>query len=31
MDLTKDREQWRSFIRTHRRQIADVRNWWWWF
>src|SRR6218665_637618 len=26
MDLTKDRGQWRSFIRTHRRQMAGVRN-----
>jgi len=26
MDLTKDRGQWRSFIRTNRRQIAGVRN-----
>ena len=26
MDLTKDRGQRRSFIRTHRRQMAGVRN-----
>ena len=26
MDLTRDRGQWRSFIRTHRRQVAGVRN-----
>ena len=25
-DLTKDRGQWRSFIRTHRPQMAGVRN-----
>ena len=30
IDLTKDRGQWRSFIRIHRRQMAGVRNWWWW-
>ena len=29
MGLTKDRGQWRSFIRTHRRQMAGVRNWLW--
>jgi len=28
MELTKDRGQWRSFIRTHRRQLAGVKNWW---
>jgi len=26
MDLAKDQGQWRSFIRTHRRQMAGVRN-----
>ena len=26
LDLTSDRGQWRSFIRTHRRQRAGVRN-----
>ena len=26
MDLTKDRRQWRSFIRTHRRQMAGIWN-----
>jgi hypothetical protein len=26
LDLTTDRGQWRSFIRTHRRQKAGVRN-----
>jgi len=30
-DLTKDRGQWRSFIRTHRCQMAGVWNWWWWW
>ena len=29
-DLRKDRGQWRSFICTHHRQMAGVRNWWWW-
>jgi len=28
VDLTNDRGQWRSFIRTHRRKLASVRNWW---
>jgi len=28
MDLTKDQGQWRSFIRTHGRQMASIRNWW---
>jgi len=27
---TKNRGHWRSFIRTHRRQLASIRNWWWW-
>ena len=30
MDLTKNWGQWRSFIHTHQRQMAGVRNWWWW-
>jgi len=30
MDLRNDRRQWRSFIRTHRRQMAGTRHWWWW-
>jgi len=28
MYVTKDRVCWRSFIRTYRRQMAGVRNWW---
>jgi len=30
MALKQDLGQWRSFIRTHRRQMAGVWKWWWW-
>jgi len=30
-DLTNNRRQWRSFIRTHRRQMTAVESWWWWW
>lgn len=29
IDFTKDRGRWKSFIRTHRSQMAGVKNLWW--
>lgn len=33
MDLTNKQRQWPSFLRTLRRQLSTVRNWWrrWWW